>query len=74
MSDVRTSWGKIAFKAKTTLKKMEKHMGFTVCYLTLTSCNVQSNLNSSNIDGLLTKADSNSFSSPYEIFPIAQEK
>ena len=34
---------------------------------------VQSNLNSSNSDGSFTMANSNSFLSPYEILPIAQE-
>ena len=34
---------------------------------------VQSNLNSSNTDGSLTTANSNSFLSPYEILPIAPE-
>ena len=33
----------------------------------------QLNLNSSNIDGLFTMANSNSFLSPFEILPIAQE-
>ena len=34
---------------------------------------LQSNLNSSNTDGLFTMANSNSFLSPYEILPLAQE-
>ena len=34
---------------------------------------VLSNLNSSNQDGLFTIANSNSFLSPYDTFPIAQE-
>ena len=34
---------------------------------------IQSNLNGSNTDGSFTMANSNSFLSPYEIFPIAQE-
>ena len=34
---------------------------------------IQSNLNSSNTDGLFTMANSNSFVSPYEILPLAQE-
>ena len=34
---------------------------------------VQSNLNSSNTDGSITMANSNSFLSPNEILPIAQE-
>ena len=34
---------------------------------------IQSNLNSSNTDGSFTMANSNSFLSPYEILPIAQE-
>ena len=34
---------------------------------------VQSNLNSSSTDGSFTMVNSNSFLSPYEIFPIAQE-
>ena len=34
---------------------------------------IQSNLNSSNTDGSFTMAYSNSFLSPYEILPIAQE-
>ena len=34
---------------------------------------VQSNLNSSNTDGTLTMANSNSFLSPYEVLTIAQE-
>ena len=34
---------------------------------------VQSNLNSSNTDGSFTMANANSFLSPYEVLPIAQE-
>ena len=34
---------------------------------------IQSNLNSLNTDGLFTMANSNSFLSPYEILPTAQE-
>ena len=34
---------------------------------------IQSNLNSSNSDGSFTMANSNSFLSPLEIFPIVQE-
>ena len=34
---------------------------------------VQSSLNSSNIDGSFTMVNLNSFLSPYEILPIAQE-
>ena len=34
---------------------------------------VQSSLNSSSTDGSFTMANSNSFLSPYEILPIAQE-
>ena len=34
---------------------------------------MQSNLNSSSSDGSFTTANSNLFSSPYEIFPITQE-
>ena len=35
---------------------------------------LQSNLNSSNTDGSFTMANSNSFSGPYEILPIAEKK
>ena len=35
--------------------------------------NIQSNLSSSNTDGSFTMANLNSFLSPYEILPIAQE-
>ena len=35
---------------------------------------IQSNLYSPNTDGSFTMANSNSFLSPYEILPIAQEK
>ena len=35
--------------------------------------NLQSNLNGSNTDGSFTMANSNSFLSPNEILPIAQE-
>ena len=35
--------------------------------------NLQSNLNSSNTNGSFSMANSNSFSSPYEFLPIAQE-
>ena len=35
---------------------------------------IQSNLNSSNTDDSFTMANSNSFLSPYEILPLAQEK
>ena len=35
---------------------------------------IQSNLNSSNPDASFVMANSNSFLSPYEILPIAQEK
>ena len=34
---------------------------------------IQSNLDSSNNDGSFTMANSNSFLSPYEILPLAQE-
>ena len=34
---------------------------------------VQSNLNSTDTDGSFTMANSNSFFSPYEILPLAQE-
>ena len=34
---------------------------------------IQYNLNGSNTDGSFTVDDSNSFFSPYKIFPIAQE-
>ena len=34
---------------------------------------IQYNLNGSNTDGSFTVDDSNSFSSPYKILPIAQE-
>ena len=34
---------------------------------------IQSNLDSSNTDGSFTMANSNSFLSPYEVLPIAQE-
>ena len=34
---------------------------------------IQSNLNSSNTDGCFTMANSNSFLSPYEFLPLAQE-
>ena len=34
---------------------------------------IQSNLDGSNIDGSFTMAYSNSFLSPYEILPLAQE-
>ena len=34
---------------------------------------IQSNLNSLNTDGSFTTANSNSFLSPFEILPIAQE-
>ena len=34
---------------------------------------LQSNLDGSNTDGSFTMANSNSFLSPYEILPIAQE-
>ena len=37
------------------------------------SAYIQSNLNSSNTDGSVTMANSNSCLSPYEILPIAQE-
>ena len=39
----------------------------------LTLFYIQSNLDSSNTDGSFTMADSNSFLSPYEFLPIAQE-
>ena len=39
----------------------------------ITHRNVQSNLDGSNTDGSFTMANSNSFLSPYEILPIAQE-
>ena len=41
--------------------------------LPIHSCSLQSNLNGSNTDGSFTMAYSNSFLSPYGIFPIAQE-
>ena len=36
-------------------------------------CNLQSNLNSSNTNGSFFMAELNSFLSPYEIHPVAQE-
>ena len=36
-------------------------------------CSIQYNLNGSNTDGSFTMANSNSFLSPYEIFPIGRE-
>ena len=50
-----------------------------LCYPLTTSLNpvayiiVQANLNSSNMEGSFTMADLNSFLSPYEILPLAQE-
>ena len=41
--------------------------------ITLKVLGIQSNLNSSNTDGSFTVANSNSFLSPYEILPLAQE-
>ena len=49
---------------------------FFVCRLNWASeeyIKIESNLNSSNTNGLFTMANSNSFLSPYEILPIAQE-
>ena len=37
------------------------------------SIHIQSNLDGSNTDGSFTMANSNSFLSPYEVLPIAQE-
>ena len=34
---------------------------------------IESNLDSSNTDGMFTMANSNSFLSPYEVLPIAQK-
>ena len=34
---------------------------------------IQSNLNSSNTDGSFTMANSNSYLTPYDILPLAQE-
>ena len=45
---------------------------FYECGFSLASI-LQSNLNSSNTDGSFTMYNSNSFLSPYEILPIAQE-
>ena len=39
----------------------------------ITVKHTQSNLNSSNTDGSFTMASTNSFLSPYEILPLAQE-
>ena len=39
----------------------------------IVSLHLESNLNSSNPDGLFTMADANLFFSPYEILPIASE-
>ena len=46
-----------------------------ICVLTATPMTyyLQSNLDSSNTDGSFTMANSNSFLSPYEVLPIAQE-
>ena len=46
-------------------------MGSLTCLLFIDS--IQSNLSSSNTDGLFAMANSNSFLGPYKIFPIAQE-
>ena len=40
---------------------------------TVATADIQSNLNSSNTDGSVTMANSDSFFSPYETLPIAQE-
>ena len=42
-------------------------------FCTFFDLHLQSILNSSNTDGSFNMANSNSFSSPYEILPIAQE-
>ena len=41
--------------------------------LACVACVIQSNLDSSNTDGSFTMANSNSFLSPYETLPLAQE-
>ena len=46
---------------------------YTVLSETLDIYYIQSNLNSSDTDGSFTMINSNSFLSPYEILPIAQE-
>ena len=43
------------------------------CSSTQVVKNIQSNLDISNTDGSFTMANSNSFLSPYEVLPIAQE-
>ena len=45
------------------------------CYFRNNKCmsDIQSNLDNSNTDGSFTLANSNSFFSPYEVLPIAQE-
>ena len=40
----------------------------------ISGIHIQSNLNGSNTDGSFTMANSNSFLSPYKIFPIALNK
>ena len=52
---------------KTPYRPLPSHSSMRV------PCPVQSNVNSANTDGSLTMANSNSFLSPYEILPIAQE-
>ena len=50
-----------------------KKICYKISIINLRTLLVQSNLNGSNTDGLFTMAYSNSFLSPYEILPIAQE-
>ena len=67
-------------KAHICLLTLARYMIIQLGFIYLLPCvylskqnNIQSNLDSSNTDGSFTMANSNSFLSPYEILPIAQE-
>ena len=63
-----------AFKFDKYKKEINEQIGSSLCNSINRKYNVvQSNFNSSNTDGLFTMANSNSFLSPYEILPLAQE-
>ena len=50
-----------------------KRLNLIDCFFSVADFSIQSNLNSLNTDGSFAMANSNLFSSPYEIDPIAPE-
>ena len=71
MSELKQNNFIILFRVKHDLAKMSDIRIYRELFNTV--LDLQSNLNSSNTDDSFTMANSNSFLSPYEVLPIAQE-